>query len=152
MVFTYSHAAPMVLKALFAYFSLHIPQGDTTRFTGTASSRNVGIIGTYLSGTSTLRDTVWVYIKPLMTFARSLGSPLVSSERLPVSSTNGAVRVHLPPNGMHVIRVYSLSGTLISSHLTSDRFSAFTMPKGAYIMTVETFGNKQVRITKIISR
>jgi fibro-slime domain-containing protein len=41
-----------------------IPVNDTTKFTGTVAYRRIGIIGTYRSGTITIIDTAWIYIKP----------------------------------------------------------------------------------------
>jgi fibro-slime domain-containing protein len=41
-----------------------IPMNDTTKFTGTVAYRRIGIIGAYRSGTITIIDTAWIYIKP----------------------------------------------------------------------------------------
>jgi hypothetical protein len=69
-----------------------------------------------------------------------------------ISSFGSTTRLHIPLHGTHLIKAYSLFGGIIYSSRTSANDAEVKLPKGVFIISVQTIGSTARFTTKIINQ
>jgi hypothetical protein len=67
----------------------------------------------------------------------------------PVICEKGTVKIHLPSIGMRV-NVFSLTGTLVRSRTTKGTNLSISLPKGVFILTLQSPGSDRTHYKRII--
>jgi fibro-slime domain-containing protein len=95
-------------------------------------------------------DTVLVVLRQSTMLAGGRVAQSPASTPRSVFYEKATVRIHLPSNGMQTINVFSLTGTLVCSRTTKENNLSISLPKGVFILTMQTPGSEQMVYERII--